>query len=558
MKRCVYKKVPVVALSSLLAAFSQAAEPPQVPSAGSILQQTQPTKPPSASSIGTGLIIEQANGSTSPPSAPFQVTEIQISGNTQFDTATLHALVAAAEGKSLTLAQLGEVADRITAYYHEHGFPLARAVIPAQTIRNGSVRLMVIEARYSKIKLDNHSRTDDPLLLSTLVGLQPGQQIEQNALDHSLLLLSDVPGVITSATLKPGEAVGTSDLEIEATTEQAVTGNLSADDYGNRYTGRDRLGGSINFFNPLRHGDVLSLNLLTTGSDMNYGRVGYEAVVNGLGTRLGVSYSALHYTLGDTLAALGGHGTADVANVWLKQPFLRSRSVNLYGQVEYDHKQLKDDIDSTGIQTDRHLDELTASLMGDWRDMYGVNSWNLALMDGRLNFDNAPSQLADAATARTQGSFAKWTANINRVQSINQGNSLYFAFSGQWSNTNLDASEKMVAGGPYTVRAYDMGALSGDSGILGNVELRHELGQLWSGQAQAIVFIDSEHVTINHTTWTAGTNGASLSGAGVGFNWFGQSQWSIKATVAAPVGATPELIGAKKSVRGWIELDKTM
>ncbi|HEY8026219.1 MAG TPA: ShlB/FhaC/HecB family hemolysin secretion/activation protein [Burkholderiaceae bacterium] len=558
MKRSVYKKAPAVALSSLFAAFAQAAEPPQLPNAGSILQQTQPTKPPSASPVGTGLTIEQANGSASPPTAPFPVKEIRISGNTQFDSATLHALVADAEGKSLTLAQLGEAAERITAYYHDHGFPLARAVIPAQTIRNGIVSLTVVEARYGKINLTNRSRSDDGLLLDSLSPLQAGQQIEQNALDHSLLLLSDVPGVGTSATLKPGEAVGTSDLEIEATTPQTVIGNISADDYGNRYTGRDRLGGGINFFDPLHHGDVLSLNVLTAGSDMNYGRIGYEVLLSGLGTRLGTSYSALNYTLGDNLAALGGHGTANVSNVWLKRPFLRSRSVNLYGQVEYDHKQLKDDVDSTSIHTDRHLDELTASLIGDWRDTSGVNSWNLGLTDGRVNFDNAAAQLADASTAKTQGSFTKWTANINRVQSIDQSNALYFAFSGQWSNTNLDASEKMVAGGAYTVRAYDMGVLSGDSGVLGNVEWRHELGQLASGQAQAIAFIDSEHVTINQTTWTSGTNGATLSGAGVGFNWFGPSQWSIKATVAAPLGATPELTGAKKSARGWIEIDKAM
>lgn len=558
MKRSVYKKAPAVALSSLFAAFAQAAEPPQLPNAGSILQQTQPIKPPSASPIGTGLTIEQANGSASPPTAPFPVKEIRISGNTQFDGATLHALVADAEGKSLTLAQLAEAAERITAYYHEHGFPLARAVIPAQTIRNGIVSLTVVEARYGKINLSNHSRTDDPLLLDTLSPLQAGQQIEQNALDHSLLLLSDVPGVSMSATLKPGEAVGTSDLEIETTTPRAIIGNISADDYGNRYTGRDRLGGGINFFDPLHHGDVLSLNVLTAGSDMNYGRIGYEVLLSGLGTRLGTSYSALHYTLGDNLAALGGHGTADVANVWLKQPFLRSRSVNLYGQIEYDRKQLKDEVDSTGIHTDRHLDELTASLIGDWRDTSGVNSWNLGLTDGRVNFDNAAAQLADASTAKTQGSFTKWTANINRVQSIDQSNSLYLALSGQWSNTNLDASEKMVAGGAYTVRAYDMGVLSGDSGVLGNVEWRHELGQLASGQAQAIVFIDSEHVTINQTTWASGSNSATLSGAGVGFNWFGPSQWSIKATVAAPLGATPELTGARKSARGWIEIDKAM
>ncbi len=540
---------------TLLATFAQAQ---QVPNAGTILQQTQTPKPPAPSPSGTGLTIQQNNGSSLPPSAPFPVKTIQIDGNTLFDTATLHALVANMEGTSLTLTQLGETADRVTAYYHDHGYPLSRAIIPAQTIKDGVVRLMVIEARYGQIKLDNHSRTEDALLLSTLSTLQSGQPIAQAALDHSLLLVSDIPGLDNSATLQPGAEVGTSDLLIATTTPQTVNGSASADNYGNRYTGTARLGGNLNVFGPLQHGDVLSVNVMTTGSDMDYGRLAYDTLLNGTGTRLGASYTALHYTLGDTLSALGGHGTADVASVWLKQPWIRTRDSNLYGQIEYDHKQLDDDIDSTDIQTNRHLDNWTASLFGDRRDASGVNSWNVALIEGRLDFDNAAAQLADAGTAKIAGSFALWTANANRTQIINQDNSLYLAFSGQWTNANLDSSQKMVAGGPYTVRAYDMGAVSGDSGYLGNIELRHELGALWSGQSQAILFADSEHVTINRTTWAAGANDANLSGAGVGFNWFGPDQWTVKATVAAPIGSTPELIGSNRSVHAWIEIDKAM
>ncbi|MBV8633869.1 MAG: ShlB/FhaC/HecB family hemolysin secretion/activation protein [Burkholderiaceae bacterium] len=558
-RRGIVKKLPMAAMATLIAAVAQVSEAQQVPNAGSLLQQNQPPKPPTASPAGTGLTIEQNNGATAPPTAPFPVSRIEISGNTKFDSATLHALVADAEGKSLTLAQLGEVANRITTYYRDHGFPLARAVVPAQTVKNGVVQLLVVEARYGKIKLDNHSRVDDGLLASTLAPLQSGQPIEQGGLDHGLLLLTDVPGTNINATLKPGDSVGTSDLVVDAANAAAVTGSVAADNYGNRYTSRARLGGTLNVFDPLHHGDVLSLSALTTGSDMNTGRIGYDVLLNGAGTHLGASYSALHYKLGDTLSALGGHGNADVASLWAKHPFIRTPKANLYGQIEYDHKKISDDIDATGIDTDRHLDNWTLSLLGDCRDASGTNSWNLALTEGNLKFDNAAAEAADAATAKTKGSFSKWIASANRVQELNPGNSLYFALSGQWSNTNLDASEKMVAGGAYTVRAYDMGVLSGDSGVLGNIEWRHDFGRLGAGQAQAIVFFDSEHITVNQSAWASGSNSATLSGAGVGFNWFGPAWFSIKSTVATPVGATPDLLGGKsKSLRGWIEFDIAM
>lgn len=541
-------------LAFYLSLSAQAAGP-VAPDAGTILQQVQPVMPPVPSSTGTGLRIEQQGGAKPPTSAPFEVKSIQISGNALFDTATLHALVADGEGKSLTLAQLDELAARVTEYYRKHGYPLARAYIPAQTVQSGVVRMEIIEARYGTIRLDNHSRVNDPLLHHTLAVLQSGQAIGQAGLDRTLLLLSDIPGVAVSATLKPGEAVGTSDLLVEAAPAQAVTGNVTIDDYGNRYTGRSRAGGTVNFIDPLKHGDILGASVLSSGSEMDYGSVVYDTLLNGQGTRIGSSYSLLHYALGDTLASLDAHGTAQVESLWAKQRILRGRDINLYGQIEYDSKQLQDHIDASGLQTDRHLANWTVILAGDSRDALlssATNTGNVSWTSGRVGFDNAAAQLADVATAKTQGGFSKWNANLTRLQNLSQRSGVYLGFSGQWASANLDSSEKMIAGGPYTVRAYDMGAISGDTGYLGTVEFRYDLVAQW----QAVAFIDSAHVTVNKNTWVAGTNSATLSGAGVGINWIGPKQWSAKAYIATPIGSIPTLLGKTNSARAWVEIDQ--
>jgi hemolysin activation/secretion protein len=535
----------------------QAAEP-VVPGAGSILQQTQPVMPPAPSATGTGLAIEQPGRVTLPPSAPFLVKAIQLSGNTAFDTPTLHTLVAEAEGKSLTLAQLGEIAARITDYYHGHGYLLARAIIPPQTIQAGLLRIEIIEARYGRIELENRSRVGDSLLQATLAPLQSGQVVDKAPLDHALLLLSDIPGAAVIATLKPGETAGTSDLQVVTASTPPVTGDMALDNDGNRYTGRARLGGTVSLIEPAHRGDVLSLSGLTSG-DMNYGSLGYEALLNGEGTRLGGSYSALHYILGDTLAPLDGHGSAEVESLWVKHPFVRTAHVNLYGQIQYDHKQLDDAIGASDLHTDRHLDDGTVSLAGDLRDTLlsgGINTWSLGWTSGRVGFDDASAQRADAATANTRGRFSLWNANFSRLQYLSPSNDLYVTISGQWSNANLDPVEKMIAGGAYTVRAYDMGALSGDTGIRASAELRHELGMLWRGRLQMVAFADTEHVRINHTIWAAGPDGATLSGAGLGFNWSWPARWNAKAYVAAPLGPTPMLIGTNNSARVWLALTK--
>lgn len=194
------------------------------------------------------------------------------------------------------------------------------------------------------------------------------------------MLLSDIPGVAATSTLRPGATVGTSDLVVDAAAAPAVTGNLVVDDYGNRYTGRPRTGGTVNWITPLHHGDVLSLSGLTAGSDLNYGRLSYESLVNGHGTRFGAAYSALDYALSGSLSALNSHGTAQVGSVWGRHPLIRSRDFNLYGQVEYDRMDLRDRVDASGIKTYRHIDNGTVSLSGDARDTLlsgGVNTWML-------------------------------------------------------------------------------------------------------------------------------------------------------------------------------------
>jgi len=554
----------LLAAMLVLAPLSALAVNPVAPGSGNMLQQIQPVKPPEPSPAGPKLNIERQDTGKLPPSAPFAVKSIQITGNEKIDTKTLHDLVADTEGKSITLPQLGELAARINDYYHSHGYPLARAFIPAQTIATGVVRIEVMEAKYGKVQLDNQSGVDDSLLNESLSPLQAGQTIGQSGLDHAMLLLSDIPGVAANSTLKAGNTVGTSDLLVNASSAQAVTGNVVVDDYGNRYTGRPRGGATVNWINPLHHGDVLSLSGLTSGSGVNYGRLSYESLINGHGTRLGAAYSALDYELSGSLEALKAHGTAQVGSAWARHPLIRSRDLNLYGQVQYDRMELRDRIDTSDIKTYRHTDTGTVSLSGDARDALltgGVNTWNLGWTGGHVGFDNPDAQAADAATVKTQGMFSKWNVNLSRLQSLTGQDGLYLAFAGQWAQDNLDSSKKMIVGGPYTVRGYDMGAMSGDTGYIGTAEIRHDLGSGWFGQFQAVGFIDSAQVTVNQNPWSGGTNRATLSGAGGGINWLGPklhwvgaSRLSARAFVATPVGPVPELVGKTDEVRAWLEM----
>ncbi|MFZ4650052.1 MAG: ShlB/FhaC/HecB family hemolysin secretion/activation protein [Rubrivivax sp.] len=491
----------------------------------------------------------------------FEVRTLQISGNSVFDTDTLLGLVADARGKRLSLRQLETLIGRITAHYRTAGYPLARAIIPAQTIVDGGVRVEVIEARLGAVRLDNRSVVMTDRLESILAPLRAGEVIAQASLDRPLLLISDLSGVIPSAVIRAGSVVGTSDLDVRVEPGAAWAGRAQLDNQGNRFTGQQRASAEASFFNPLNRGDVVTASLLTSGQKLLSGRVAYATPVSSTGTRFNAGFSGLRYELGDSAAALLAHGDAASGTVSMSHPLRRGTDWNVRAEVQGERLTLRDRVDSTGIRSDRRLDLLSVRLSGDVSGVPGSSAqaaWFLGVTGGRLGFADAASAAADSASGRTAGGFGKVEGQLLVTQPILAGATLAISVRGQQAQGNLDASQKFSLGGPNAVRAYEVGSLSGDSAYLMSVEWRQDLPPLGAaGSLQLVAFADGGRVTINQQPWRVGLNTASLGAAGARLAWSSSpAAWQARLTVAAPWGPAPEISGLKRSTRLWLELIK--
>ena len=71
-------------------------------------------------------------------------------------------------GRELSLADLDQAAARVTKFYRQSGYPVARAYVPAQEIKDGVVEIAVLEGRFGKLDLHNNSRLSDSLARDTL------------------------------------------------------------------------------------------------------------------------------------------------------------------------------------------------------------------------------------------------------------------------------------------------------------------------------------------------------------------------------------------------------
>ena len=535
------------------------------PSSGSQIQQIPPVPTPQRAI--PEIRIQQGDAPAMPGSddVRFPVRSLRVTGQTLFTETELIAITGFIPGGDLTLADLRGIASKIENHYHRNGYFVARAYLPAQDIKDGAVTITVLEGHYGNVNLRNQTNLSDSLANGLLGGLNSGDTIAIAPLENRLLLLSDIPGVNVRSTLVPGASVGTSDLLVDVTPGQRVTGSVEADNAGDRYTGENRIGAAVNINNPFGLGDVLSFRGLTSGSGLTYGRASYQAQF-GRATA-GVAYTALEYRLGKEFSSLQAHGTAQIASIFGSYPLIRSRDTNLYALIDFDARTYQDRVDATipPSVTDKRANVWIGSLYGNHRDGLGaggVSNFALILSAGNLDIRTPAALVADAATARTNGSYEKLGFYAARLQNITDTLSLYGAINGQIASKNLDISEKMGLGGAYAVRAYPVGEAYADEGYILTLEARLRLPKFSDrlpGQFHLIGFVDTGTVTLNQNPWVAGQNRRTLSGAGFGLTWVDYNNFALSAYWAHKLGdaaATSVPASVDSSSRIWLQAVK--
>lgn len=543
-----------------LLAMSQGVFAAETPTAGSQLQQIPPAPVPQKEP--PKIEIEPGSVPAIPESDSVKiiVNNLKITGAQVYSEAELLPLTEFKPGSELTLTDLRGMAMKIADYYHRNGYFVAQAYLPAQDIKDGIVTIAVIEGRYGEITLRNQSNLSNDLANDLLGGLNSGDPVISAPLESRLLLLSDLPGVNVKSTLVPGASVGTSDLLVDVTPGKSISGEVDADNAGNRYTGEYRLGATVNLNNPTGHGDVASLRAMTAGPGLNYGRASYQMQFGK--AKVGVAYSYLEYKLGREFEPLLANGTAKVASVFGSYPLIRSRSNNLNAGLTYDDKTFQDKVDSTSTVTDKKVRVLMPSLYGDSRDSLGgggMNVYSLTWYTGEVDIQTPAARAIDAQTAQTNGHYDKLGFSVMRLQRVTDTISFSAALSGQFASKNLDSSEKMGLGGMYGVRAYPEGEAYADEGYLLTMEIRKQLpkfSEQMLGQVQLIGFVDTGTVTPYKNPWVAGTNSRTLSGAGVGINWYDTNNFMVRAFYAFKLGNELATSSPDKSGRFWIQAVK--
>jgi hemolysin activation/secretion protein len=542
-----------IALSILLggaSCVSLVALAQTAPDAGRTSRELAPRIAPPAPSSAPRIEGLPAPAPTAPGGPAVALKAVSISGNTIFDDATLQGVVGDVDGKGFDLAGLRAIADRVAAHYRANGYSFARALIPAQRMEGGILRIEVVEGRYAPHNLvsEDPRGRDGRVFLETL---KPGTVIHSASLERATLLLDDQPGFKAVPLIRPGQEFGTGELNVLVTPTQSFGGEVSVDNHGNRYTGRHRARVDLYANSPLMFGDRFKISTLYTDENLWFGDASYSLPVGGDGLRASIGYSNSYYQLGKEFANLDSTGTVRTASFGLSYPFVRSQVFNLNLSTTFQHKWINDRQQAASSDDSKTSDSVPVSLAFDFRDGVGGGALTygaLAWTPGWLHLDHG-LRATDRASVDTEGQFNRFNLDVARIQALPEDFQLFGKLSAQWADKNLDSSESFGLGGANGVRGYPAGEGYGDVGALGQLELRYKL-DLFTPYG----FYDAGVVKTDRKPRTTAENQRTLSSAGLGlrFDW---EALSIDASAAWRLqGGDPQSDIRDQVPVGWVSV----
>ena len=370
----------------------------------------------------------------------------------------IDALLAPLQGTVVSLQDLYDLVGSINRLYDDRHQPTARAILPPQTVTDGTVRIRLVEARVGELRVGGTTWLRDDFIPRRL-NLEPGQLMSVPQLESDLIRFNRLHETQLRAGIVAGKTFGTTDVDITAVEPPRQSYTLFADNAGRDTIGEGRLGLLARYTNPFGVDDSLQV-LATTSEGSKNVSLAYSAEVARSGLRMDASISVgTVKVIAGTFAPLDITGESRDFSLGLSKPLEVSleRMWKLYGRWS-----MRDSRTEFGgfQQSDLDLRLITLGISGEARNDSRAWYTDHAIAAG------IPYLGGERSFAYYRGSATRFDRLSERLQLVLRGGL-------QFSDTRfLPASEQFQIGGAYTVRGFSEGLLSGRSGYFGSVELR--------------------------------------------------------------------------------------
>lgn len=413
---------------------------------------------------------------------PVTVVRVEVEGATLLPASEAERLTAPVVDKRVTLQELREVALEITRWYRGRGYVTSRALVPAQAVERGVVRLRVIEGKVGEVRFEGNKHFSTALL-SRYVRAKRGEILWLPDLEQALGSLNAHPDRKAKLVLSPAAEPETTDLIFQVTDRRPVHANYGVDTLGQKTTGLIRQSVGISHGNLMGRDDQLFARMLVSeGAGLWGGAMNYLHPVTSTGVLATLDLSGVKSQVRDNLKGLKARGNAYTVSPGAVIPLMRRTHWELEGTLGFDFKGVRTFEDDRSTSKD-DLRVLRGGINLLQEDKHGRS---LFVQEARVGIPGflGGSHSEDAAASRAEagGEFVRYTASLLRQQNLPfLGSTVVGRLSGQVSSDRLVFGEQFRLGGFETVRGYPEGEYLADYGWQSTLELRAPLSRLIPG-----------------------------------------------------------------------------
>ena len=477
------------------------------------------------------------------------IRKIMVEGATLVPRQVVDDIVNAYEGRELTLRQMQKICDLITDEYRKRGFVTSRAYLPPQTIRDGILRIMVVEGKVGEVDIEGNRFFKTSLLMRKL-SIKAGEPFDYASVQDSLRYLNEHPDRLVKAVLAPGSEPGTTDILLKVEDNLPVHIGLSYDNFGSRYIEKDRY--SLFF----EHNNIFGFD------DKFYFR--YQRAQASLYEMKNMRYSipltndleiSFYYLrskmkLGREYEESDIRGKSELGDMFLTHRLIDDNAIDLSLNFGFDYKH----IENFTMDEMTSRDETRVFKLG--ADIDELDSWGRTIftIEGDLGGPDIFGGVKDKDPYATRlgagGKFWKLTSNLYRLQPMPFSSTLLLKNNFQFSPYTLLSCEQFQVGGITNVRAYPPAEHSGDRRVASTAEWSFPLyfvpKQVKVPFSQSTVY-DASRVVLFYDWATTHLNKLlpgdrkhqTLRGWGFGFRFNLPEDFSLRVETAYSLGRKP-------------------
>ena len=408
----------------------------------------------------------------------FGIKSFEITGNTIFPTPKLRDTVASFTGSGKTAADVEKARDALEKLYHDAGYPAVLVNIPEQTLKDGVVRLEVVESRIGNLKITGNRYFTMEKILYELPSLRPGQILYVPDVQKEIDVLNRNQDFRITPSMSPGKEPGTVDVELKVEDQLPLHGYLEVNNRASHDTSELRLNGMIRFDNLWQKEHSLSLQYQTAPLRPK------EVEVGGISYVLPAPWNhdhqlAFYGIWSDSNTAFGegftviGKGQITGMRYVVPLPQYKLYAHNVTLGVDYKHfDEAVGYTNSSGQTTHTPVTYMPFSF-----------SYNASLPDesGGINQFSAGVNMAfrglvsdendfELKRSKATASYIYATVSGQRNQKLPWGMGLFGKVDVQVADQPLIDNEQYTAGGMTSVRGYQENEAEGDDALHGIAE----------------------------------------------------------------------------------------